>query len=236
MDHYVVSVGGQKGGTGKSTVAQGIAVEAARMGGIVMLADLDQKQATSAEWAKRRKAAGHKPAIDARLTSQRQVWELAALCNLLVIDAPGYADNSTLELAARSDLLVLTTGTNLIELEPTVLLMRELMSHGIKQEKVAIALVKVIDREREKEARDYLKAATFEALEPSLHWFKSIHDIATDGRAVTESPNRAVAAHGAAFFGGIAGALERVTQPEKQKRRSVAVAEAARERGGRERG
>ena len=32
MDHYVVSVGGQKGGTGKSTVAQGIAVEAARTG------------------------------------------------------------------------------------------------------------------------------------------------------------------------------------------------------------
>jgi chromosome partitioning protein len=236
MDHYVVSVGGQKGGTGKSTVAQGIAVEAARTGGIVMLADLDLKQATSAEWAKRRKAAGHKPAIEARLISQRQVWELQALCNLLVIDAPGYADNSTLELAQRSDLLVLTTGTNLIELEPTVLLTRELMTKGIPQEKVAIALVKVIDREREKEARAYLKDAKLTALEPALGWYKAIHDIGTDGRAVTESPNRAVAAHGAAFFGGIAGALERLTQPEKHKRRSVAVAEATRERGGRERG
>ena len=236
MDHYVVSVGGQKGGTGKSTVAQGIAVEAARTGGTEIIADLDVKQQSSAEWAKRRKTAGHKPVIEARLTSQRQVWELAALCNLLVIDAPGYADTSTLELAGRSDLLVLTTGTNLIELEPTVLLMRELMEKGIKQEKVAIALVKVIDREREREARDYLKGAKFEALEPALGWYKSIHDIATDGRAITESPNRAVAAHGAAFFGGIAGALERVTQPEKQKRRSVAIAEAARERGGRERG
>jgi len=164
------------------------------------------------------------------------VWELQALCNLLVIDAPGYADNSTLELAQRSDLLVLTCGTNLIELEPTVLLMRELMAKGIPQEKVAIALVKVIDREREKEARAYLKDAKLAALEPALGWYKAIHDIGTDGRAVTESPNRAVAAHGAAFFGGIAGALERVTQPEKQKRRSVAIAEATRERGGRERG
>jgi hypothetical protein len=109
-----------------------------------------------------------------RLTSQRQAWELSALCNLLVIDAPGYADISTLELAERSDLLVLTTVTNLIELEPTVLLMRELMSHGIKQEK---------------EARGYLKAAKLEALEPSLGWFKATHDIATDGRTVTESPN-----------------------------------------------
>ena len=30
MEHLVVTVGGQKGGTGKSTVAQGIAVEAAK--------------------------------------------------------------------------------------------------------------------------------------------------------------------------------------------------------------
>src|SRR5262245_66556992 len=99
MEHYVVSVGGQKGGTGKSTVAQGIADEAARTGRMVLLADLDQKQATSAEWAKRRKAAGHKPAIEARLTSSKVVWDLSPLCNLLVIDAPGYADSSTLQLA-----------------------------------------------------------------------------------------------------------------------------------------
>jgi chromosome partitioning protein len=233
MEHYVLSVGGQKGGTGKSTVAQGIAVEAARSGRMVLLADLDAKQATSAEWAKRRKAAGHKPAVEARLTSQRMVWELSPLCNLLVIDAPGYADNATLELAQRSNLLVLTTGTNLIELEPTVLLMRELLERGVAKEKVAVALVRVIDREREQEARNYLKAAGIEALERSLGWYKTLNDIATDGRAVTESPNRAVAAMGVAFFGGIARALERAAGREKGG--TVAVAEVTRQRGGRER-
>jgi chromosome partitioning protein len=233
MEHYVVSVGGQKGGTGKSTVAQGIAVEAARTGRMVLLADLDQKQATSAEWAKRRKAAGHKPAIEARLTSSKVVWDLSPLCNLLVIDAPGYADSSTLQLAERSNLLVLTTGTNLIELEPTVLLMRELLSKGVPKEKVAIALVRVIDQEREKEARSYLKAAGLQALERSLGWYKTLNDIATDGRAVSESSNRAVAAMGVAFFGGITRALERVAGREKGG--TVAVAEAGRKHGGRER-
>jgi chromosome partitioning protein len=233
MEHYVVSVGGQKGGTGKSTVAQGIAVETARTGRMVLLADLDRKQATSAEWARRRSVAGHQPAIEARLASPRTVFDLAPLCNLLVIDAPGYADSSTRELAERSNLLVLTTGTNLIELEPTVLLARELAARGVPKEKVAIALVRVIDKEREREARSYLKAAGFEALEPALGWFKTLNDIATDGRAITESSNRAVAMLGAAFIGGIARALERVTGRGKEA--TVAVAEAARERGGRER-
>lgn len=231
MEHYVVSVGGQKGGTGKSTVAQGIAVEAARTGRMVLLADLDAKQATSAAWAKRRKAAGHKPAVEARLTSQRMVWELGPLCHLLVIDAPGYADSATLELAERSNLLVLTTGTNLIELEPTVQLARALYAKGVAKEKVAIALVRVIDREREQEARGYLKAAGLEALEPSLGWYKTLNDIATDGRAITESSSRAVAALGSAFIGGITRALERVTGRAKEA--TVAVAEATRKRGGR---
>jgi hypothetical protein len=219
-------------------VAQGLAVEAARAGKIVILADLDARQATSARWAERRNAAGQKPPIDVRLTSQRQVWELSALCHRLVIDTPGYADVATLELATRSDLLLLTTGTNLIELEPTVGLMRELMQHGVPKAKVAIALVKVIDADREKEARAYLKAAELEVLEASLGWFKSIHDIAADGRGVTESPNRAVAAHGAVFFGGVMEAVMRAAHPEREAAQKAAVAQAkgARQRGGRERG
>ena len=232
--HYVVAVGGQKGGTGKSTVAQAVAVEQARAGSAVMLADLDLGQAASVEWAKRRAAAGLVPAIDARLTSQRKVWELAELCSLLVIDAGRGSDRaSILELAQRSDLLVLTSDTNLIELEPTVLLMRELVGHGVHGDKIVIALVKVIDREREKEARAYLGEVGLEALTPSLGWSKAMHDIGLDGRAVSEVANRALATQAAAFVGGIVGQLERVTG--RAPRRSVAVAQAARMRQGRER-
>ena len=237
MDRLVVTVGGQKGGTGKSTVAQGIAVEAAKAGGLVLIADLDVKQATSSEWAKRRAVAQIRPRVEARLSTPAKVWELVPLCNLLVIDTPGQADASTLELTKRSDLLVLTTGTNLIELEPTVLLMRELMARGVERDKVAIALVKVIDEEREREARDYLKSAKMEALPVALRWNKTTHDIATDGRAVTEAPVRAVAKDGQAFFDGIAEALERAVRAVRGKdRKAVAIAQAMRQGGrGRER-
>ena len=64
---------------------------------------------------------------------------------------------------------------------------------GVQTGQFAIALVKVIDDEREKEARGYLKSAKLEALPTALLWNKTTHDIATDGRAVTEAPVRAVA-------------------------------------------
>jgi chromosome partitioning protein len=236
MDHLVVTVGGQKGGTGKSTVAQGIAVEAAKAGQLVLLADLDAKQATSSEWAKRRSIAQIRPRIEARLTNARQVWELARLCNLLVIDTPGQADLSTLELAQRSDLLVLTTGTNLIELEPTVLLTRELLVKGIPRERIAVALTKVIDADREREARNYLKSAKLEALPSVLRWNKTTHDVATDGRAVTEAPNREVVKEARGFFEAVGEALERAVRAERKDRKAIAIAQAMRQGGrGRER-
>ena len=41
MQGWVVSIGGQKGGSAKSTVAQGLAVEAERNGATAILADMD---------------------------------------------------------------------------------------------------------------------------------------------------------------------------------------------------
>jgi cellulose biosynthesis protein BcsQ len=64
---WVVSVGGQKGGTGKSTVAQGLVVEAVKNGTIAILADMDLGQQSSLHWGERRRAAGVLPSIDVRL-------------------------------------------------------------------------------------------------------------------------------------------------------------------------
>ncbi len=78
-----------------------------------------------------------------------------------------------------------------------------------------------------------MKSAKLEALRAPLRWNKTTHDIATDGRAVTEAPVRAVAMEGRAFFDGIAEALERAVRAERGKdHKAVAVAQAMR-RGGR---
>ena len=53
----------QKGGVGKSTLARSVAVEAAKAGVDVVIADLDIQQGTIQEWAKLRYANGIEPAI-----------------------------------------------------------------------------------------------------------------------------------------------------------------------------
>jgi hypothetical protein len=90
--------------------------------------------------------------------------------------------------------------------------------------------VKVIDDEREREVRNYLKGARLEALPVALRWNKTTHDIATDGRAVTEAPVRAVSKEAQGFFDGIADALARAVRAVRGKdRKAVAIVQAMRQ-------
>lgn len=229
---WVIAIGGQKGGTGKSTVAQGLAVEAVRNGTLAILADMDIAQQSCVKWGERRRAAGIEPMIDVRLLrAVSGIAPLRRLCDLLVIDTPGRAGSETLSLAKASDLLLLTTDTNALELEPTVMLVHSLTAAGISDDRVAIALTKVLDDKREAEARAYLKAAGYEALPVALRFNRVTHDIANEGRAVTEAPQKAVAEEAGLFFNGIAAALDRMHQRMKEAQ-AEKTQERKPERGG----
>src|SRR5262245_31673573 len=102
----VVSFVGQKGGTGKSTLARAFAVQAARANVRVLIADLDDAQRTSLEWAQRREKVGIQPLIRVERMNRLNVFTKAAQTDLLVVDAPGWADESTLWLAQGSQLTV----------------------------------------------------------------------------------------------------------------------------------
>src|SRR5688500_9340960 len=95
----IVSFVGQKGGTGKSTLARAFAVEAARHDNTVLIADLDEAQRTSLDWGERRAANGLQPAIQVEQVPRLQLFTRATNVDLLVADAPGWADASTLWLA-----------------------------------------------------------------------------------------------------------------------------------------
>ncbi len=234
---WVVSVGGQKGGSGKSTVAQGLAVEAVRNGAMAILADMDESQQTSVRWAERRKQAGIQPRIDARLLrAVIGIGALRRLCDLLVIDTPSRADITTLNVAKASDLMILTTDTNVFELEPTVMLMHELRAAGINNVKAVITLNKVLDAKREAEARNYLAQAGYEALPVPLMFNRATHDIGNEGLAVTEAKQENVAEQAKQFFHEITEALGRaregMTAGQEQDR---ARNEQERDQGGHER-
>ena len=133
----IISFVGQKGGTGKSTLARAFAVEAAKREQGVLIADLDEAQRTSWDWGQRRAANGLEPAIAVERVPRLQVFTRAANIDLLVVDAPGWADASTLWLAQGSQLTVLPTGGTVDDLNPTIRLMHELMNKGIADWRVA---------------------------------------------------------------------------------------------------
>ncbi len=237
MVGWVVSVGGQKGGSGKSTVAQGLTVEAVKNGARAILADMDGEQQTSVRWAERRTQAGIQPRIDARLLrAVMGIGPLRRLCDLLVIDLPGRADATTLNVAKASDLMVLTSDTNVFELEPTVMLMQELKAAGLGTSRVVIALTKVLDAKHEAQARAYLAQAGFEALPVPLMFNRTTHDAGNEGRAATEAGQGAVAEQARQFLTGLVEALDRsrevLARDQEQAREQ---GDQERERGGHER-
>ena len=63
----VISLLNQKGGTGKSSLGRAIAVEFARTGWAVHVADLDKTQQTCFKWAARRVESEIEPAIEVAL-------------------------------------------------------------------------------------------------------------------------------------------------------------------------
>jgi chromosome partitioning protein len=233
----IISFVGQKGGTGKSTLARAFAVEAAKRASRVLVADLDEAQRTSLDWGERRAANGLQPPIQVEQVPRLQLFTRAADVDLLVADAPGWADASTLWVAQGSQLTVLPTGGTVDDLNPTIRLMHELMSKGIGDWRVALALCRIHSDSQAEFARGYLKQANYKALKGELREKKSFADLQNIGQAVTEGP-AAVSREAIELIGSIAAALERSRKREAAEREKGGPARLVptKERGGREDG
>ena len=215
---WVVAFAGQKGGTGKTTVATAFAVAAAEDGATVAIGDFDVRQRSSAHWGERRAANGLKPQVRVEVMANEKAVRLAReLVDLLVLDLPGTADGLTLSVAKESDLVVVVTDTNALELEPTVDLLRALERDGVKAPRVVVALTKVLDEKRAEEAKVYLEKAGFEPLPVYLPHSRYVHDIGNDGRAAVEVPNAGAARQVRAFVQGLVDAFGRATAQFRER-------------------
>jgi chromosome partitioning protein len=105
----VIVVGGQKGGTGKSSLATNLAVAAAHAGRQTLLVDGDP-QRTATTWARRRRAHPHLPRIECLSRARALHSELLVArhsCDEVLVDlAGGDLDNLRTALLA-ADLLLL---------------------------------------------------------------------------------------------------------------------------------
>jgi chromosome partitioning protein len=125
----IVAIVGQKGGTGKTTTAIGIAVAAAEAGQTAVIIDLDP-QANAANWKDRRKI--ENPAVVSVPPSRlKQTLEAAEAhgADFVVIDTPGKSDSAAIDASRAADLILIPLGPHIFHVE-TLPGLRDLLRVG----------------------------------------------------------------------------------------------------------
>jgi len=164
----IVSCLGHKGGVGKSTLAQLIAVGFAIHGWKVKIADLDTHQQTSVRWNGRRLSREILPQVAAESYGKTlpSLSQIRQHHDLVVVDGVGYSCPRTLKTALVSQLVLLPTGESLADLEPTARLATQLLAQGavlrIVLQRVGTSKVELASTKK------YLQAFPFKTLENVL--------------------------------------------------------------------
>ncbi len=230
---HVVGVIGQKGGTGKSGLAQALGVMAAKDVARVVIADLDGDQQTSVEWGRQRLANGFEPVVHVQAVSRLRVFDLIGTCDVLVIDAPGWADELSVWLAKGCHLTVLPSKPTVTDLNPTIRLLHELRAKGLQDYRSAVALNEVLHEKEVDFARAHLASQGFSALDGYMRAMKSYRDVRTIGKAWTETSSGALNTEALTVLKGIAKALDySEKQMAKEPKKSPELARVgSRDRG-----
>ena len=207
----------QKGGVGKSTLARSVAVEAAKAGVDVVIADLDIQQGTIQEWAKLRYANGIEPTIRVKpCRTADDALLIGSTVDLLLIDGPARASAGTLVLAQQSDLIVQPTGVSLDDLRPAVVLFHELVNHGIPADRLVMALVRTGSEAQEVAARTYIEKAGYSVLDGAIADKPAYCDSLNRGEGLTETRHRQLAEKAAEV---VAALLVRLKKKVEQRRK-----------------
>lgn len=186
----IISLISQKGGVGKSALARVIAVEFAKAGWKVKIADLDPAQGTVTKWKARRDQAAIEPdvAVEKFRTVERALKE-AERHDLLIMDGPAHAEKGGLLMARQSDLVLMPSGYSLDDMEAQVEAAYELEAAGIDLDKVCFVFCRAKgSRAEDRDARGYLRKARVNVLDPVLPELASIRQGHAEGRAASEVP------------------------------------------------
>ncbi|KGT94739.1 hypothetical protein NG99_07005 [Erwinia typographi] len=185
---WIVAFVSQKGGPGKSTLARALARESTSGGLKTKIGDLDTEQATSADWHRRRLAAGLQPAASVEVFSTAaQALAAADNYDLLVIDGPARASKGTTEIAKVADLVVQPTGASLDDLIPAVKVFHGLVKAGIPRSKLVFALSRIGTEAEENDARDYIQQAGYDTLDGCMFEKPAYRQAQNAGLSVTET-------------------------------------------------
>lgn len=118
----IVLIGGEKGGTGKSTIAKNLAAYWQSKDKDILAIDTDP-QATFYSWCERRKASEQKPILCTKLTGAKIAGEIKSLANryqILIIDAGGQDSKALRAAMTVATHLLIPTQPSFSDLETLV--------------------------------------------------------------------------------------------------------------------
>lgn len=111
-----------KGGVGKSTTAQGIAIKLAKAGVGTVIIDLDDETGSTMDWSAIRQSNGHEPSITVIQNSRNPVGtvlEMAKKFDAVIVDVGARDTGSIATFARICDLWVIPCGVTQKDLDAT---------------------------------------------------------------------------------------------------------------------
>ena len=187
---YILAIVSQKGGVGKSALARLMAVEAAKGGLNVKIADLDVQQTTCVNWAARRADNGLEPNIRAEVfRNPETAIKEARNFDLYIIDGAPHSSPETLKACRAANTVVIPTSEGLDDLEPSVILANNLFKEGVPISNIVFALSITSNSAREiAGAREYLAQTPYRVLDGDIPFRIAFKGAMDKGKSVTEVP------------------------------------------------
>lgn len=192
---YIIGIGQQKGGVGKSATARAVATEYARADWSVKIGDMDLEQLTCVKWQQLRLKNNISPVVAVEpFGTVDQALKSAPHTDLLILDGGAKASNKTAEIAKAADLFIIPTGLTLDDLTPAVIMALNLVKkHGVAMEKIAFGFCRVTNSKPAFDAAyDYLDKTGFFILDGAIEEKQSYADAHNQGKSICEAAHKSV--------------------------------------------
>ena len=221
---YIVGMVSQKGGAGKSTLAQLFARELGNGGFTVKIADLDTQQTSSTEWAADRADNGISPAIRCEAFADvKSAISEAGQFDAYILDGKPNASTQTFEIARASDLVVIAVRQSKRDLRPAVKLANDLAdNHGVDPSKIVFAMNQTTDSDADvRAARRFLENSDYEVLDGWIVLSTGYSTAMDAGKAITETSFQTLNQKAEILAQSIINKLANLANSEQQDRVEV---------------